>query len=137
MTRLLLVRWPDDVDLPVGVIGRFETVAPARYAFIEDERVFTAWARTRGRVAECGHPTQAYVRLIRDRALERWEQAGERPPPGIAIRSESEVRIRVWPAVTHAGERVDRFLWESPVEVVRAPIVDRRSRSARRGRWRR
>lgn len=134
MTVLFLVRCGDDQDPPPGAVGRVLVGQPARYAYVKDEAAFTAWAKREGRVGDCGHPTQAFIRVTRDRALAAWLRSGVLPPPGIEIRQEEEVPLAVYPVERHAGE-LAALLWESPTRVVRSRPAERKRRAKRRARW--
>jgi hypothetical protein len=136
VTQHLLVRWPDKRRVPRGTIGRYRVQPPDYYAFVADPAAFTEWSREQGRVGDCGHATQAWEKLVRERALEAWLRDGTPPPPGVRVQKESECRIRVWPTGVRDVDELVAFMWESAVDVVR-PRPSRRVRSARRARWRR
>jgi hypothetical protein len=135
VTQHLLVRWPDNRRPPRGTFGRYQVTPPDCYAFVADPAAFMEWSAGQGRVADCGHPTQAWEKLVRERALEAWQRDGTPPPPGVMIRSESECRIRVWPISVRDVDKLAAFMWESAVEVPSSRTPQ--SRSARRSRWRR
>ncbi len=133
MSLLLLVRWPDDVDLPPGTVGVCKVAPPRRYAFVKDEAEFLAWAREEATVTDCGHVPATFTRRTTERAVEDFEQ-GALPPPGVMVKEESAYRLVVRPTRPHRGEYAADSVWESPVDIVRETRAQQRRRRAQRRR---
>jgi hypothetical protein len=125
VTRLALVRVPDDAPTPTGLIGWYTTRAPRRFAVITDTTAWTAWVTEHApdAIAPCGHVDRAFEATVRKWvALSGTWTCGhcaddERPdgrdvaPDGMEARTDSAVRIHV----TTPHGSIDS--WESPVDV--------------------
>jgi hypothetical protein len=118
MTRLALVRVPDDAPAPSGLIGWYTTRAPRRYAVVTDLAAWTAWVKEHApdAIAPCGHVDRAFEATVRKwiATAGTWgcpHCAQDVAPDGMEARCDSAVRIHV----TTPDGSIDS--WESPVDV--------------------
>jgi phage terminase large subunit GpA-like protein len=123
VTRLALVRVPDDAPDPAGLIGWYTLRQPRRYAVVTDATAWEAWVKEHApeEVWPCGHIAKAFESTVRKWvALHgKWTcphcTDDEHPdgmdvaPDGMEARQDSASRIQCVTA--------DGVTWESPLDV--------------------
>ena len=125
MTRLALVRVPDDAPDPDGLIGYYTVQPPRRYAVITDTAAWEAWVQEHApeEVWPCGHIDKAFESAVRKwvALCGTWKcahcpndddpEGSEVAPDGMEAKSDSTYRIH---CVTPQG------VWESPLDLAEA-----------------
>jgi hypothetical protein len=124
VTRLALVRVPDDAPNPAGLIGWYTTRAPRRYAVVVDLGAWTTWVAEHApdAIAPCGHVDRNFEATVRKWVASHGQFpcphcASDVAPDGMEARTDSAVRIHV----TTPDGSIDS--WESPVDVTSAAVA--------------
>jgi hypothetical protein len=111
--ELLLIRRAKTGPMPTGTFGRVELDLPHLYAVVDDPGELALHLYLTGRIGEVGPIPTWLTKEARDRVV-----AGERIP-GVTLKREGEVKMRVTPLARAAGK--DARLpqeWVSHLEVV-------------------
>jgi hypothetical protein len=110
--ELLLIRRAKTGPMPKGTYGRVEVVLPRLYAVVTDPAELALHLYLTGQLGWVGPIPRELEVAVRQSVV-----AGA-VVPGVKLKKEGEVKMRVFPTAVHAGKDPAEFLWESHLEVV-------------------